>query len=114
MDEAYRILEWIRQNDYSLTWVAEQIGFSPEALTRALETNRISHQLADALYEHFGTRIIAAGTLPVPGDIKDGALQVWRHELRRRRIDLKSRAIDLERHREEMKRSSDECDQNET
>lgn len=113
MDEGYGILEWMRQNEYSLAWVAERLGVSPEALSKALATSAISHQLADALYKHFGLRVIADGAQSVRGDIKDGALQVWRREARRRRIVMKSRATDLERYRKDPRRSSEEPDQNE-
>jgi hypothetical protein len=111
MDEEYRISEWMRQHSYALAWVAEHIGCSPEALSKALDTHCISHRLADAFYEHFGLRVISTGARPVrgdTGDIKDGALQVWRRAPRRRGIDLRAKAIDLERYRERIRRSPDE------
>ncbi len=113
MDEAHRILEWMRQNDYELKWLAECIDFSSDAFSQALTTNHISHRLADALYEHFGIRIIPDGVLSVQSDLKEGALQVWRRGVHRRRLQLKSRAIDLEHHREHIRRSSGKPDQNE-
>lgn len=117
MDEAYRISEWMRQHGYTLTWVAEHLGCAPEALSKALDTHCISHPLADALYEHFGLRVMTAGALPVQGDtgdIKDGALQVWWRSPRRRGIDIKAKAIDLERYRERPRRSPRERGRNET
>ena len=57
MNDGCRILEWARQNRHTLTWVAERIGYSRQALSEALHNNRISPRLAAALFEHFGLRI---------------------------------------------------------
>lgn len=74
MDETYAIWEWMRQNRYSLTWVAEHLNVPSEIPSKALETKCISHRLADAFHKHFGIRIIADGTKAVRGDIKDRTL----------------------------------------
>lgn len=57
MNDGCRILEWARQNRHTLTWVAERIGYSRQALSEALHNNRISPRLAAALFEQFSLRI---------------------------------------------------------
>jgi transcriptional regulator with XRE-family HTH domain len=57
MNDGCRILEWARQNRHTLTWVAERIGYSRQALSEALHNNRISPRLAAALFAHFSLRI---------------------------------------------------------
>ncbi len=60
MSEGDYVLEWARQNRHSLTWVADQIGYSRQHLSRALHNNHISPELAAALLSHFGLRVIAS------------------------------------------------------
>ncbi len=111
MDEAHRISEWMRQNDYNPEWVAACIGFDPDVLKRALNNRTISHRLANALYEHFGLRVIADGALAARYRSKNGVLQAPQGESYHR-IHLKSRAVDLEHYRTD--RSSQEPGADET
>ncbi|MDH3602391.1 MAG: hypothetical protein OEU26_22480 [Candidatus Tectomicrobia bacterium] len=69
MNDGCRIQEWARQNRHTLTWVAEKIGYSRQALSEALHNNRISPRLAAALFEHFSLRVAPADGSPVPGDV---------------------------------------------
>jgi hypothetical protein len=67
MNDGCRILEWARQNRHTLTWVAEKIGYSRQALSEALHTNRMSPRLAAALFEHFSLRVA-----PTDGSLESG------------------------------------------
>lgn len=60
MSDGDYVLEWARQNRHSLTWVADQIGYSRQHLSQALHHNDISPDLAVALLSHFGLRVIAS------------------------------------------------------
>ncbi len=60
MSDGDYVLEWARQNRHSLTWLAEQIGYSRQHLSKALHGNNISPDLADVLLSHFGLRVIAS------------------------------------------------------
>jgi hypothetical protein len=60
MSDGGYVLEWARQNRHSLTWVADQIGYSRQHLSQALHHNDISPDLAAALLAHFGLRVIAS------------------------------------------------------
>jgi hypothetical protein len=66
MNDGYRILEWARQNRHTLTWVAERIGYSRQALSEALHNNRISPRLAATLCAHFSLRIAPTDGSPEP------------------------------------------------
>jgi hypothetical protein len=63
MDDGYRILQWAQQNQHTLTWMAEKLGYSRQALSESLHHNRISPQLAEALFDHFALRVMKDGTL---------------------------------------------------
>ena len=58
MNDGCRILEWARQHQHTLTWIAEKMGYSRQALSQALHNNHISPRLADALLAHFSLRVI--------------------------------------------------------
>lgn len=60
MSDGDYVLEWARQNRHSLTWMADQIGYSRQHLSQALHNNDISPDLAAALLSHFGLRVIAS------------------------------------------------------
>jgi hypothetical protein len=62
MDDGYRILRWAQQNQHTLTWMAEKLGYSRQALSESLHHNRISPRLAEALFDHFALRVMAEGT----------------------------------------------------
>ena len=57
MHDGRRILNWIQDNGHTVSWVAEKLGYSRQALSKALNHNRISLQLAEALYAHFWMRV---------------------------------------------------------
>ncbi len=57
MNDGKRILEWARQNDHSLTWMATRMGYPCDALEQALQSNCISAALAQALFAYFGLRV---------------------------------------------------------
>ena len=58
MNDGDRIRLWIRENGHTVSEVAEKLGYSRQALSSALNQNRISLQLAEALYEHFWLRVM--------------------------------------------------------
>ncbi|ETW91971.1 MAG: hypothetical protein ETSY2_55100 [Candidatus Entotheonella gemina] len=51
------MLQWAHQNQYSIAWIAEQIGYAPEDLSRALHRDLITQELSDALMQRFGLRV---------------------------------------------------------
>ncbi len=57
MEQGNRVLQWAHQHGYSIAWIAEQIGYPPGALNRALQQDRISQEMADALQKRFGLRV---------------------------------------------------------
>ncbi len=59
MEQGRRVLQWAHQHGYSVEWIAEQIGYSHELLSRALHRDRITQALADALFKRFGLRVYA-------------------------------------------------------
>jgi hypothetical protein len=63
MNDGYRILRWAQQNQHTLTWMAEKLGYSRQALSESLHHNRISPRLAEALFNHFALRVMVDGTL---------------------------------------------------
>ena len=81
MNDGCRILEWARQNRHTLTWVAEKIGYSRQALSEALHNNRISPRLAAVLFEHFSLRVAPTDGSSEPG----GTGQETRGDLARKK-----------------------------
>lgn len=65
MNEGRRVLQWADENQYSLSWIAEQIGYPPALLYEELHDDRISRALADALFKRFGLRVLST-ELPRP------------------------------------------------
>ena len=63
MNDGCRILEWTRQQQHTLTWLAEQMGYSRQTLSQALHNNHISLRLADAFFEHFSLRVIPTSVI---------------------------------------------------
>ena len=61
MNDGYRILRWAQQNQHTLTWMAEKLGYSRQALSESLHNNRISPRLAEALFDHFALRVMEEG-----------------------------------------------------
>lgn len=57
MNNGFRVLQWAQQNKYTLTWMADQLGYSRQRLSTALHQNDISLALSKALYEQFCLRI---------------------------------------------------------
>ena len=68
MTDGSRVLQWAEQNQYSLEWIAKQIGYSHRALTQALNQDRITPNLAEALCKRFGLRVRPTTS---PGDDDD-------------------------------------------
>ena len=71
MDDGKRILNWIKENGHTVDAVAEKLGFSRQAVSSALNQNRISVQLADALYEHFWLKV----TVTAPADDTEASVE---------------------------------------
>ncbi len=57
MNPGDQILEWARQNGYTIPQIADELGYSHQALTDALERNQITPQLARALFERYQVRV---------------------------------------------------------
>ncbi len=66
MTEGNRVLAWAHQKGYTLTWLADQLGYTRQQLSHSLNNNQISRHLADALFEHFGLRVISRRTYGRP------------------------------------------------
>ncbi len=63
-----RVLDWIRDNRHTLTWVAERLGYARQTLSQSLHRNHISPRLAEALFEHFGLRVRSTDETPKPAE----------------------------------------------
>lgn len=57
MDDGSRVLQWAQQNGYTLTWLADKLGYSRQRLSVALHQNDMSLALCKALSEQFDIRI---------------------------------------------------------
>ena len=61
MNDRVRILkDWIRQEGRKQTWVAQQVGYSPQWLSYVLRGKKpLSDKLADALQQKLGVPLAA-------------------------------------------------------
>ncbi|WP_089935646.1 hypothetical protein [Candidatus Entotheonella palauensis] len=59
MTPGRQVLIWADQNQYRLSWIAEQIGYPAGALYEELHHDRISRELADALRQRFGLQVLS-------------------------------------------------------
>lgn len=57
MAEGRWVLQWAHQHGYSVEWITEEIGYSHRVLAMALNRNRITPNMAEALYRRFGIRV---------------------------------------------------------
>ncbi|WP_089939339.1 hypothetical protein [Candidatus Entotheonella palauensis] len=70
MNNGHRVLQWAQQNGHTVTWMADQLGYSRQRLSVALHQNDISFSLCNALYERFRIRITPLRDLSKLGKAK--------------------------------------------
>ncbi|ETW92530.1 MAG: hypothetical protein ETSY1_43230 [Candidatus Entotheonella factor] len=58
MNNGGSVLQWAHQRNYTVTWLAEQLGYSRQRLSDALHQNDISPALSKVLFEQFTLRVI--------------------------------------------------------
>lgn len=71
MEQGHRVLLWAQQNEYSLASMAETMGYDEQTLSDALHNDRISPELAEALFLHFGLRVLITDHGSGPDDASD-------------------------------------------
>ncbi len=63
------VLLWISQNGYTITKVAEQIGYTRPRLSQALNQDQITFHLAGLLDREFGLLVIPTSSLTLETDM---------------------------------------------
>lgn len=58
MNNGERILQWAHQHRHTVTWLANQLGYSRQRLSDALHQNDISPALSKVLFEQFRLRVV--------------------------------------------------------
>ncbi len=74
MNNGYCVLQWISQNKYTVTSIADEVGYSRSMLSQALNHDRISLRLAETLDERYGLQVIATVGLPWQVGPSDGPI----------------------------------------
>ncbi|ETX07402.1 MAG: hypothetical protein ETSY2_11415 [Candidatus Entotheonella gemina] len=66
MNNGESVLQWAHQHNHTVTWMAEQLGYSRQRLSDALHHNDISPALSKVLYEQFTLRVIPTYKVAAP------------------------------------------------
>lgn len=70
MNNGERILRWAQQRHYTVTWLADQLGYSRQRLSDVLHQNDISPALSKVLFEQFRLRVVPTYKVAAPGKQK--------------------------------------------
>lgn len=73
MHDGYRIRLWARQNGYTLERMADELGYPLQALSEALDNNRIGPKLAAALRTRLGLHVISRPAFSREAEAERGA-----------------------------------------
>lgn len=74
MNNGYCVLQWISQNNHTITSIADSVGYSRSMLSQALNHDCISIRLAELLEERYGLQVIATVGLPWQTELRDGPI----------------------------------------
>ncbi len=67
MNNGERILQWAHQHQHTITWLAEELGYSRQRRSDALHQNDISPALSKVLFEKFRLRVMPTYKVVTPG-----------------------------------------------
>lgn len=70
MNNGFRVLQWAQQNGYTVTWMADRLGYSRQRLSDALHQDDISLSLSKALFEQFRIRVTPIREVSRQGKVK--------------------------------------------